>query len=470
MPLESKNTHRNRRNRVHKSTKLIVLILVVVPWILVAIPGDHPNNGYSHNNYGEPNFIHGWPAIHYYGFKTDPTKNASMLQGLNAETIAFFKAEASKLPEAPKDVFNWGCSFKSYNDITDAEQSFWTDPTRWPTELLDDGTPIKLHGKVIWVGVAINIAVLLAICTAVGWFCERKIRRRGSLLKFTMTELLLMVLVLGCGFAWVNRVKDTSNEMKCLSELVYTKNAKEIRIVRTNFQRMLPTVVARLFDFRIQLPFRTTNFMYGLDSARLSMDGDFQLPPYPAERQKHISNWEGMNGKVSLVVSDGKGPREFLRSIEPGTFDTIYFDKSNNTTDNLDFLKPHASHTQLHLFRLVSADDEIDLSDLREFGPVKKCVVTIEFTLTHDEEQPKHWQNKYLKHLTEIPSISELIIENLNEGGANFLLAHPVHKKRISFSHRNSNDSFTTLDEKIWKQLVAAGFTNQSLSAASTNK
>ena len=224
--------------KFHKSSIVVVLLFVIIPWLLIAIPGERKGNIGELTQIGPGNFSlraeHGWPAIHGVSVKCTGqySVNDSLFRPRNTLAILYFR-------EYQQALFVEG---------------FWTNVDRWPIRYVKslgwDKSKIFFEYRVHWLGLLINVCFVAAASAALFWYCEYRIQRNGSLWKITLAESFVLIFILCAVVAWfsaMNRfAKHQESQLEKFKTQIPNSAYKKIGIYRKD---VLPTFVSRLLDY-----------------------------------------------------------------------------------------------------------------------------------------------------------------------------------------------------------------------------
>lgn len=235
--------------KIHKRTLAIVFCFVVLPWILVAVPGELAESwlstGYSGNVY-----VHGWPLVHLdrtevtAGSYLDSPKTASgeMPELEAADAAGIDKALNEFAVDHPPLRLNLGLGHEEILRISEpqtlGQNGFWADPSCWPRWGLGSDLQIR------WMGVICNLLFLGLAALLFGWVVEWWVRRNNGLLKFSLRSLLVATAIAALVTGWAAREysRHVDREQK-FARLV------ELGILPTIMCRgRFPQVVSRLLN------------------------------------------------------------------------------------------------------------------------------------------------------------------------------------------------------------------------------
>ena len=242
--------------RIHKRTMLIVFFVVVLPWILVAVPGES-TGGWGTTGSSREAFVHGWPFVHLD--RTQATVSGSwvnkkffpgrMPAGLDLRKLA--KESAREHPALRMDLrLNRKDSVYAFDAANPMLGTYWTNVKLWP--LRGPG----IYWEIRPLGLICNLLVLGLAGFLIGFIVERRIRSQGRLLKFSLKSLLALMALVSIAIGWVvgeySRFASLQRDLTNI-ELMLPSH------LNANFEGRFPRVVSQLFNHG-HLPFVDPRF------------------------------------------------------------------------------------------------------------------------------------------------------------------------------------------------------------------
>ena len=416
------------RRWVHWTTVGIVFVLVVVPWILVAIPGESMIRESMNRNAEQ--LDHGWPAIHLVSRKTNATRFGNV--------VAAYESWANQPLTIPDPIMRWGFEGRRFERFRPLwAHSFWTSPNAWPSRHLHefDSDNVVMKSKLIWSGLAINIAVLLLACLIAGAVCESRIRRRGSLFKFSILDFCLLFVGLSIVFAWVNRCnRDAKAEFDKVRQMTEFKNKFQgVGIKYETKQEALPMVVARLLDYPERLPFVPTWALQPIKVYQM----EFYFPQIPADElpalASHVNDLPYPLDLDPGVWSDKH--EEFLGNINLDSIASIRLGIAADELHELDgVLNRFASRTSLSVYANISPGEHLDLSPLESLPKIK--LEHLNLTFAKDvKDAPFDWQEQAIRNAVAFQGLPYAEINNLDSHGEKVLAQIHANDKTTVLVH-----------------------------------
>ena len=250
MPAKSFSNEISTR-QFHYSSICVILIFVLIPWALIAIPGERKNksSGELIQFFGQKSFgihaEHGWPAIHGVSVKCSR-------QLINSDSSSSLDPIHDSLlkPKKTFDVFHFR-EFEEHRFI----EGFWTNVDRWPTRYVNtlglDESKIFFEYRIYWPGLIVNALFVAVVSGSLFWYCEARIRRHRSLLKITLIELALLGFVLCALTAWGAAMTRFAQQQEIQLRRFQTQIPKSaFSKVWVERKEVFPTFVSRLLNYK----------------------------------------------------------------------------------------------------------------------------------------------------------------------------------------------------------------------------
>ena len=240
--------------RPSRGSLLLAMLIVLPPWILVAVPGDDldhrdiPVLSVHH---------HGWPLTHQRTSKVRVSQKELLEvsnQGLAVELdpsrmAQLFLQGATSQRAGPFDSASQRYRTLAYTRwATDEPVRFWSDIRNWPIQ----ESATAMASELSWLALVGNLAVLLILIWLVALLIARRSRRRKRWFTFSLFELAIVLPLLGVAIA-----------VLVAEQRRATKEAKQVRMLLDSSQGSLleiksgpsiPRFVFDLLDHRVCLP------------------------------------------------------------------------------------------------------------------------------------------------------------------------------------------------------------------------
>ena len=196
-----------KKRWIHKRTIAVVLCVVILPWVLIAMPGtlDTGDNVSGRNIY---HLVHGWPFVHLE--ITHHLKAGNLEEGRYRLSRLPWGTDATKTAKEAAALFTKGRSPFQLNLRVEKDPyrahwlgkvSFWSDVSNWPA--LKTG----VHLTPRYFGMLLNLLCLALLAAMVAALCERRIRRHGRLLKYSLAILLIGIALIAATCAWITAIQ-----------------------------------------------------------------------------------------------------------------------------------------------------------------------------------------------------------------------------------------------------------------------
>ena len=422
---------------------IIAILFVLVPWCLIAIPGESigNDNGFEIYRIGGATSIflpmnHGWPAVHMVSLKHSP--NHPLIQSDDFGTkLDRYRSNSNLFVDS---------SHREFVAPAMATQ-FWSDINRWPGKLSNTGSPIVFEYWLNPIGLTINIAVLVFLLMLVILVCEYRIRRFGSLLRFSIFEFLVVFSLIAIGFGWIEmhnrRAQKEAIELTELNGLLVNK-ASEIRY------DLLPTPVSRLFDYVAQPRFVHDDTFRPLKKVdtfavlgkEITADKINDLAELPLSIRALSTD------EVEAIASSSVHELELIgRPSEKIDF---------NELSHLDQLR------RLNIrFSMNSEESGFDWAAIDSAaGRLEECKLTLDFHYGPSTD----WPAKHILEAMKMQNVDEFMFLSINEPTLNELAKFPVKGKRVFLSF----DSIPSNSELI-KRLEDTGYIDHMIKSRTTS-
>ena len=232
---ESSDEVLSHRKRIHKRTLAMVFCFLILPWVLVAIPGESGTKKFIATGLSSQSFVHGWPFVHLDRTEAIVTGLPGQTQELNLAINSSPNQSAFRLDLRFDQEHVW----RTGSPPSLGPKGFWTDPINWPCW----GTGRYLRIRPL--GLICNLLILGLTVSMLGWIVERKIRRDNRLIKFSLKSMLVAMTVIAVATIWVvKEYSDSLDQRRRLTRLT------ELEIPQTSvmYQSRFPQVVSQLLN------------------------------------------------------------------------------------------------------------------------------------------------------------------------------------------------------------------------------
>ena len=450
-------------SRIHPYTILVLFFLVLLPWLLIAIPGARPANESGReipqlppgNQFFLP-MKHGWPATHLVSTKHN-LPNLDIDASLQAYTT-------------PSDLIAISPRREFVEDLK-ATGGFWSDRNRWPTrnshELPNGNGNLVSEYNVVWTGLLINLGFLAVALVAVGLFCEYRIKRLGRIkrqrTRFRFSLFNFMTLFIGIsllmGWAGMHSHRAVTEDVEltrleiCLLELEQQNCSFQYEVFKCD---VLPTCVSRLFNYGLQIPFLHHSTFQRISKVKIYPSyeityGDAEAHKLAREKLSGIDlpfHWHILFPQhiylpaVSNTVGlDLKNRSNLYRAGESNSLltDLSWLDRF----ENLEYLT-----IELQV-GFLKPDTRLQWQVIDELPRIKQCVASLRFSAREERFQTPH-----LNTVMELENMNELVFHDLGEEGAFCLQRMPKSGKRVFI---NESSIHPRIRERICEKLFKSG-------------
>ena len=240
--------------RVHKRTIAVVVCAVIFPWALIAIPGtlDTGDDVAGWNIY---HLLHGWPFVHLESTHYQAVGNSEegryrlsrLPQGM--DNIGDASEAATLFTEGRSPVqLNLRLEKERYRPHWLGKLGFWSDVESWPT--LRTG----VHFTPRYFGMLLNLLCMALVVFIVAALCERRIRRHGRLLKYSLANLLIGIALIAVACAWIAQIRSDRADQSRLDDPLQTLSDKrfsdnnELYYFSKSHESRFPLVISQLLN------------------------------------------------------------------------------------------------------------------------------------------------------------------------------------------------------------------------------
>ena len=437
-PPEILNESRPKR-RVHKRTLAIVFCFVILPWILVAVPGEE----FLRWGGGIPGrsgvcYTHGWPFQHLVrneAIVDGAWVNRTYIHGQIPPQLELDKLARESLRDQPSLKLNLKFrkveNFDSRDDwgpvVWDYKSKFNSRP-QWPTAK-SDGTgfwtaPFKWfksgtghYWEIQPLGLVCNLIILALATLFVGWIVERKLARQGRIFKFSLRALLLATAFVAIGISWL--VQEFSRFQKhhqqvdyFSSERTFTSSFYNSLHVDAKYKSRFPLVVSQLLNHG-ELPFVDSKFFVALDSQDpgtlyicLFFDQEMDL-----QKIQEIAQLAAESPFSVQLYIKGYGRQIEKSLVDFKNVSLMELDIQFHTPDGVDSFGDHEKYTGDYSKDLEFSGDRVNIT--ADFPHLKRLTLSLSTTLD---------QASQLKSFRGLNSLEEAKLVSLSQPGVDFLL------------------------------------------------
>lgn len=282
------------KRRIHKRTLAIVFCFVILPWCLVAIPGERSSASGTTGN-RRIAYKHGWPFQHLVRaeaivnrtyvngeYVDDRLPSLLELDGLAQESspvqpslklnLRLGKTELIK----GKRLFRNAFFGPSWPTVESDVAGFWTEPFKWTKP--NSGR----YWEVQKLGLVGNMMFLVLTFFLFSWLVERKLARQGGKLarqgrsfKLSISSLLLATTLVAMGSWTVREYSLYQRQRQQINDflpegrldparLSFGSNFSTPNFINANFKSRFPEIVSQLLNHGC-LPFVDSEFFVALD-------------------------------------------------------------------------------------------------------------------------------------------------------------------------------------------------------------
>ena len=246
-----KSVDPNKRWRIHRRTIAVVFCVVLLPWILIAIPGTVISSAGSSYS-GSSHVVYGWPFVHL-----ESARYSASGDWVNGKFVLGRRPKDSDLAlEAAKSAagYSEGRSWVEPNlrlgrrDFAVGwlgEIGYWSELANWPAP--EAGT----HFTPRYIGLVLNLIAVVLLAGVVVGLCEYRIRHRHRLLRYSLASLLIVMALFGIA---ITRILRTHQEIALQSglndalEAVCGQPNSPVNSFYVDYSDRFPLIVSQLFN------------------------------------------------------------------------------------------------------------------------------------------------------------------------------------------------------------------------------
>ncbi len=266
-----------KKFKIHKRTAAVVFCVVICPWILIAVPGTiWGGGGTSVMTVGHRK--HGWPFVHLvsthvkinkYWYKQNFAPNQAP-HSPSLEEIAKYWAD-NFAPHVKPVQLDFRFDRDPFFTEMDCRLGFWSDPLNWPVG------KSCLHLSPRYIGLGLNLLIVVLIACAIGTVCEYRIRRHHRLFKFSLKSLMIFTVLASIVAAWLVRIQLQSNTTANLNQSLLQLQDDDLLMVSFEQESQFPLVLSQLLNHG-KFPWGATNNFACTKSGRIEIYLEDTIP------------------------------------------------------------------------------------------------------------------------------------------------------------------------------------------------
>jgi len=205
-----------KKFRLHKRTIAAIFCVVLLPWVLIAVPATVTGGGGT-TGLNINHSVHGWPWVHLESTEYDVYGNwvnKKFIPGQMPAGLDLVESSRNAAAGFTKDKPSVQWNLRLEPDDWQAEDisgqaGYWSEPTVWPA--WED----KTHLTPRYVGLLLNMIVVALLAGLVAAFCEYRIRHHQRLLKFSLAKMLIAVAVCVVAMGWfTNALRENAAQVR----------------------------------------------------------------------------------------------------------------------------------------------------------------------------------------------------------------------------------------------------------------
>ncbi|MFK7769577.1 MAG: hypothetical protein AB8B55_20365 [Mariniblastus sp.] len=401
---------KKKKRRVHKRTLAIVFCFVIVPWILIAIPGT-PSGGSGTTGMNVSYTRHGWPFVHFrtthvdvYGtwvngkFTLGPPPPGTDLDKL-AQKFAIQRELLN-----PNDL---ELDLRFYRDSGASgwgkQTGFWTEGRFWP--IFEKGR----YFSPVYLSIFLNLSLVISAALVLAAFVELRIRKHRRLAIFSLKTLLIGTTAFAFVIAWnVREYRESKKTAKLIQSLANYEDDNGIELYCfTHEETRFPLVVSQLLNHGKHV-WGVTPFFFHTKTGEVELSLDKHLDPEKFSQVKKDVIDSGF--EIFLDVCDFDVQRKnMLQQFSGANLTTLVidFDSTDWVYQAIGDLEETPVWEEAKKLANLKLDLQLDLPNLR--------VLELELDSTLD-------QVDQLRVFVGSPLLEDVRISNLSKEGAEFIL------------------------------------------------
>lgn len=406
--IERENSPRRKR-WVHKRTLAVAFCVVVIPWILVAVPGEQYGGGGT-SGITVTNRQHGWPFVHLssthveiydveiYGNwgQLPPDIDANEIAA-NYSQHSFF-APDTNLNNSPQ----LNLRLHRNNPWWEDQPGFWSEGSNWPSWRY--GWHLEFRP---W-GILCNFLFVGFVMVMVAIAVEFRIRRWGKLFRYSLKTTLVMVVIVAALLAYVISEHSKSAHEERHLQALKKLETDEIIYLHVEYQSRFPLLFSQLlnhgnFPWGNSMMFRQTRECL----VSLHLD-DSNTPEQVSQITKTLAD---SNTLVSVDMSH----------VENDTFARMLDELGKTNIHRLDIRFECYEWVYKKIgarFHDLDWEQAVKMADLKfetknRFQHLESLILELDSALKHPE---------ILQHFCDLPALQKVRIYDLSESGARYIL------------------------------------------------
>lgn len=355
-----------RRWRHWHASSLAVLAAAWLFFLLVAVPGGAIPGGAA----GERYLYFGWPYVHFLRYEgpevvasTTLSRPERLRDRLLCDTL---NGSRLLVPAADNAILGQG--------------GFWSDPANW--RYLNADSP----GRILWGGLAANMAACLFGSTAFGALFEFRRRHRRRLLQFTMRDLLACISIAALALAFNRHAAHRAQMDQHILAGLRQKHHRSVEAL--DISRPERVWLSRLSDYRLT---ETASWPNQTGSIMIAE---------PLRTQQPIRCLM-VRGSSGFAVRNPFDPRELGRDLQQfADLEELYLEVDDEQFAMLDYLPAER-------IRAVTIDGPVtQFASLTRFHHLERLTLT-EQVIASEEIDPR-----LVELLRQLPALKVLQIRS----------------------------------------------------------
>ena len=269
-----------KRWRIHKRTIAVVICVVLLPWVLIAIPSTVVG-GAGTTGLNIRHRLHGWPWVHLESTEYEITGNwvnGKFLPGQLPPGFDLVENAKNAAASFTEDESSVQLNLRLERDDANAEwlgeSGYWSDLSNWPS--WKSGTYLTPR----YLGLALNLITVGLLAWVAVLMCEYRIGRHQRIFRFSLANLLFGTALLGVVMAWISHLYvENAEEMRVKDALqaIYERSDLELPYFQVDYEARFPLIVSQLLNHGIR-PWGAVPIFRKVKSGnigiRLDSDGD----------------------------------------------------------------------------------------------------------------------------------------------------------------------------------------------------
>ena len=268
--------------RFHRST-IVIALLVLLPWLLVALPGRIDGSGGS-DDFWTLRYSHGLPFVFLerQTAEYDESGSSGVFPPGEPQEVDFdamaAKFLATGVYQSDDSEFWFGLCFSSVSgndcfghcelETSVIEQDrFWSDVDRWPWLGETGGEAMRIH----WLGLLIDVLLVLIVFWMVAKAIEYRLSKRGTHFAFSLAEVLAVFCATGALTAWVANEYQRAAKQNAVVDRLSDEVTAADEYIGGERSNSLPRLVSELLDHGSLFPPLKTHMFRPVEQANFSI-------------------------------------------------------------------------------------------------------------------------------------------------------------------------------------------------------